>query len=118
MVGAIKMHALVTVNAYKRHLFDQIFFTHCVVQNISIYTQCAILFLNRCEIDSGESADSALYLNITGSNRAKLMLEMTPGFHTQNFVGEIFTLTNSGEEKNRSHQNFDWLQKYCKGTQI
>ena len=77
-----------------------------IIQNII----AQLLQSNRCEIDS---EDSALYLNITGSNKAKLMLEMTPGFHTQNFVSEILDLTEK-KDKNQQ-QNFDWLEKYSKG---
>ena len=42
------------------------------------------------------------------------MLAMTPGFHTQTFVSEILRLTEN-EDKNRSHHNFTWLEKYSKG---
>jgi hypothetical protein len=37
------------------------------------------------------------------------MLEMVPGFHTQNLVSEIFRLTDAkvGLEK-----DFSWLEKY------
>ena len=82
------------------------FFHMLINQNII----AQLLQSNRCEIDS---EDSALYLNITGSNKAKLMLEMTPGFHTQNFVSEILDLTEK-KDKNQQ-QNFDWLEKYSKG---
>lgn len=68
----------------------------------------------KCEIaDTPNSADSAIYLEITGSNKIKLMLAMTPGFHTQTFVSEILRLTEN-EDKNRSHHNFTWLEKYSK----
>ena len=42
------------------------------------------------------------------------MLAMTPGFHTQTFVSEILRLTEN-DDKNRSHHNFTWLEKYSKG---
>ena len=72
----------------------------------------------RCEIaDTPNSADSAIYLEITGSNKIKLMLAMTPGFHTQTFVAEILRLTEN-EEKHRSQHNFSWLEKYSKGMYI
>lgn len=40
------------------------------------------------------------------------MLAMTPGFHTQNLVSEIFRLTEA-DEKSMSGKNFDWLEKYA-----
>ena len=45
------------------------------------------------------------------------MLAMTPGFHTQTFVSEILRLTEN-EDKNRSHHNFTWLEKYSKGMYV
>ena len=75
-------------------------------------------YSRRCEIaDTPNSADSAIYLEITGSNKTKLMLAMTPGFHTQTFVAEILRLTEN-EEKNRSQHNFTWLEKYSKGMYV
>ena len=48
------------------------------------------------------------------------MLEMVPGFHTQNIVEEIFRLQ---EAKTKSanpddSQSFDWLQKYTNGKYL
>jgi hypothetical protein len=35
---------------------------------------------------------------------------MLPGYHTQNFVSEIFRLTDTNFKK--VPQNFAWIQKY------
>ena len=65
----------------------------------------------RCEIDSGEAA---LYIKICSSARAKLLFEMLPGYHTQNFVSEIFRLTDATAASAKKGQNksFAWIEKY------
>ena len=63
---------------------------------------------NRCEIDSSEAA---LYIKLS-SSKLKLMFEMLPGYHTQNFVGEVFRLTESLLSEDKC---FKWLDTYIAG---
>ena len=45
---------------------------------------------------------------------------MLPGYHTQNFVSEIFRLTDSNLKKMQP-KNYAWIEKYTdqiKGKQI
>ena len=44
--------------------------------------------------------------------KLKLMIEMLPGYHTQNFVGEVFRLT---ESSNTNEKCFKWLDNYIAG---
>ncbi|TRY74769.1 hypothetical protein TCAL_09197 [Tigriopus californicus] len=44
----------------------------------------------KCEIESGD----AVLVNIKSGSSTKIMLEMLPGYHTQNFVAEIYRLTD------------------------
>ena len=41
------------------------------------------------------------------------MFEMLPGYHTQNFVGEIFRLTESSHTDEKC---FKWLDTYTQGN--
>ena len=41
------------------------------------------------------------------------MFEMLPGYHTQNFVGEVFRLTESLHSDGKS---FQWLDTYTQGN--
>ncbi len=43
------------------------------------------------------------------------MLEMVPGYHTQNLVEEIFRLAES-KSKGVTDKTFEWLEKYSKGN--
>ena len=65
-------------------------------------------FSNRCEIDSSEAA---LYIKLS-SNKYKLMFEMLPSYHTQNFVAEVFRLTESVFSEDKC---FKWLDTYIAG---
>lgn len=67
----------------------------------------------KCDIDSGESA---LYIKVSSANKVKLMFEMLPGYHTQNFVSEIFRLTDLGSSsgpKDAKASEFAWSNKYA-----
>ena len=66
---------------------------------------------NRCEIDSSEAA---LYIKLS-STKLKLMFEMLPGYHTQNFVGEVFRLT---ESLHSNEKCFKWLDTYIQGKHL
>lgn len=80
------------------------------VNDLSIESIIAIDDTFKCDIDSGDA--EALYLNITGSNKSKLMLQMVPGFHTQNLVSEIFRLLSENKSSANDKSSFDWLEKY------
>ncbi len=70
----------------------------------------------RCEIDSG---DSAVLLKVSRGARAGLMFEMLPGFHTQNFVSEIYRVTEmsaaSGEKGGQQQQQQQQRQQEQRG---
>ena len=74
---------------------------------MALFNFCSLFF--RCAIDSNEA--DVLYLSINEGQPNKLKLEMTPGFHTNSLISEIFQLSDSA----KSDKNFDWLKKYTKG---
>ena len=47
-------------------------------------------------------------------SRQKFLFEMLPGYHTQNFVSEIYRLTEnvSKQSPETNSTAFDWLDKY------
>ena len=53
-------------------------------------------------------------MNISGGsgNKSKLMLELVPGFHTQNLVAEIFRLAEAKSKVFTTENSFEWLEKY------
>lgn len=63
----------------------------------------------RCEIESGD----AVLVNIKSGASTKIMLEMLPGYHTQNFVAEIYRLTDlmRQDRKGASSSSGTWLTK-------
>eukprot|EP00095_Tigriopus_kingsejongensis_P009757 maker-scaffold422_size175911-snap-gene-0.33 protein:Tk09757 transcript:maker-scaffold422_size175911-snap-gene-0.33-mRNA-1 annotation:"type ii inositol- -trisphosphate 5-phosphatase" len=62
----------------------------------------------KCEIDSGD----AVLIKITAGS-TQVMLEMLPGYHTQNFVAEIYRLTDSlpGGRRNATPTPGSWLSQ-------
>jgi phosphatidylinositol-bisphosphatase len=67
----------------------------------------------RCEIDSGD----AVLINISGgAPKTKLMFEMLPGYHTQNFVAEVYRLTDAVNARQRGSgdraQDFSWALRH------
>ena len=65
----------------------------------------------RCEIDSGE----AVLLKFSTKSSTKHMFEMLPGYHTQNFVAELYRLQESTTSAGKS--DFSWTHKYLKAAQ-
>lgn len=66
----------------------------------------------KCVIDSGEAT---LIIKISSVGRSPLLFEMLPGYHTQNFVGEIYRLTDvtsTQAKKGTTLKSFAWLDKY------
>ena len=52
--------------------------------------------------------------NVYFVSRQKFLFEMLPGYHTQNFVSEIYRLIEnvSKQSPENSPTAFDWLDKY------
>ena len=44
--------------------------------------------------------------------RQKFLFEMLPGYHTQNFVSEIYRLTENLSSQSEYSTGFLWLDKY------
>jgi len=68
----------------------------------------------RFEIDSGgNSGPDALYITVSASKQ-KFLFEMLPGYHTQNFVSEMYRLTDNVSKKpvDSLASNFAWLDKF------
>ena len=59
----------------------------------------------RCEIDSGD----AVLVKLGSKNQ--LMFEMLPGYHTQNFVSEIYRIRESADPGALDAQ-FEWATSY------
>ena len=81
------------------------------INDFIINNAILVCFFNRCEIDSSEAA---LYIKLS-SIKLKLLFEMLPGYHTQNFVGEVFRLTESSISENKC---FKWLDTYIAGNLV
>jgi len=66
----------------------------------------------RFEIDSdGGSGPDAVYITVS-VDKQKLLFEMLPGPHTQNFVSEMYRLSDNLSRKGESSTDFSWLDKY------
>ena len=67
-----------------------------------------------CEVDGGGNGDDSggVLLNVSRGGKAKMMFEMTPGYHTQNFVSEIYRQTEIGARVRRGGNAFRWAEKY------
>jgi len=64
------------------------------------------------DLDSGHNAGpDAVYITVT-SRRQKFLFEMLPGYHTQNFVAELYRLTEGSDRQVESGNSFPWLHKY------
>lgn len=65
------------------------------------------------DIDSSiRSGPDAVYISVS-LNKQKLLFEMTPGYHTQNFVSEMYRVTDSvTTNAQTAATNFSWLDKY------
>jgi len=65
------------------------------------------------DIDSSiRSGPDAVYISVS-LNKQKLLFEMTPGYHTQNFVSEMYRVTDSVTTNGQTAPtNFSWLDKY------
>ena len=61
----------------------------------------------KIEIDSG---DDAILMKMSNAKH-KFMFEMLPGYHTQNFVSEIFRQTESNG-KQTEPRDFSWTTQY------
>jgi hypothetical protein len=81
-------------------------FRYIICAQIRIHFHRASSFSSRCEIDSGD----AVLVNLLHKS-VKLMFEMLPGYHTQNFVSELFRLQDSGSAKDFV-PDFSWIKKY------
>jgi len=61
------------------------------------------------DIDSGEKVGpEAVYITVSTAKH-KFLFEMLPGYHTQNFVSEMYRIT---ENISNQDSDFSWLSKY------
>jgi len=80
------------------------------VKDIAVDTAVAVDGYFKFDLDSGHnSGPDAVYITVT-SRRQKFLLEMLPGYHTQNFVSEMYRLIEGLKETDTS--SFTWLSKY------
>jgi len=82
-------------------------------QDVKISTAIPVDQTFKFEIESGpNSLPDGVYVNIS-SNRQKYLFEMLPGYHTQNFVSELYRVTDGLASKiPTSNSAFSWLEKY------
>ncbi len=73
--------------------------------------------LIRCEIDAGSDSVIVKLINGSGSG-SPLMFEMLPGFHTQNFVAELFRLQEEVKVKLKEGVTYDfrWIENKIDGN--
>jgi len=81
------------------------------IQDISIDTAIPIDGGFKFDLDSGHnSGPDAVYITVTSHKHTKFLFEMLPGYHTQNFVSELYRLTEQVGREGDSR--FTWLTKY------
>lgn len=58
-----------------------------------------------------------MLVKISRGDEVRLMLEMLPGFHTQNFVAELFKQTEAAASRTSDPADqFDWLKAFVKSS--
>jgi len=100
------------INDQALFIFNTQAFPIAKQQDISIDSAIAVDGGFKFDLDSGHnSGPDAVYITVT-SYRQKFLFEMLPGYHTQNFVSELYRLTENLSKQGESASNFSWVTKY------
>jgi len=86
------------------------------VEDLAIHTAVPMDTGLQFDLDPGQtSGPDAVYITVTSNGGSKFLFEMLPGYHTQNFVSEMYRVTESAGRV-EAGPGWGWVSKYTQAT--